>query len=84
LSGQLRYDLDYVTIGDIFDFGLHEYLEQIQERLVEISDALHSTYCAAPRTKKSSRAKQSDIPPHKLAAEEHPNQRAKSEVGPEW
>ena len=47
LSGQLRYDLDYVTIGDIFDFGLHEYLEQIQERLVEISDALHSTYCAS-------------------------------------
>ena len=47
LSGQLRYDLDYVTIGDIFDFGLHEYLEQIQERLVEISDALHATYCAS-------------------------------------
>lgn len=46
LSGRLRYDLDYVTIGDVFDFGLHEYLEQIQERLVEISDALHSTYCA--------------------------------------
>ena len=47
LSGQLRYDLDYVTIADIFDVGLHEYLEQIQERLVEISDALHSTYCAS-------------------------------------
>lgn len=47
LSGRLRYDLDYVTIGDIFNFGLHEYLEQIQERLVEISDALNSTYCAS-------------------------------------
>jgi len=46
LSGRLRSDLDYVTIGDIFKFGLHEYLEQIQERLVEISDALHATYCA--------------------------------------
>ena len=46
LSGRLRSDLDYVTIGDIFKFGLHEYLEQIQERLVEISNAMHETYCA--------------------------------------
>jgi uncharacterized alpha-E superfamily protein len=46
LSGRLRSDLDYVTIGDIFKFGLHEYLEQIQERLVEISNAMHDTYCA--------------------------------------
>jgi uncharacterized alpha-E superfamily protein len=47
LSGRLRSDLDYVTVGDIFNFGLHEYLEQIQERLVEIDDALYSTYCAS-------------------------------------
>ena len=46
LSGRLRSDLDYVTIGDIFKLGLHEYLEQIQERLVEINDAMHSSYCA--------------------------------------
>jgi len=46
LSGRLRSDLDYVTIGDIFKFGLHEYLEQIQDRLAEISRAMHATYCA--------------------------------------
>jgi uncharacterized alpha-E superfamily protein len=46
LSGRLRYDLDYATIGDIFKFGLHEYLEQIQDRLAEIDRALHATYCA--------------------------------------
>jgi uncharacterized alpha-E superfamily protein len=46
LSGRLRSDLDYVTIGDIFKFGLHEYLEQIQERLVEIGNAMEATYCA--------------------------------------
>ena len=46
LSGRLRSELDYVTIGDIFEYGLHEYLEMIQERLVEISDATHATYCA--------------------------------------
>ena len=46
LSGRLRSDLDYVTIDEIFEFGLHEYLDRIQERLVEVSDAMHATYCA--------------------------------------
>ncbi len=46
LSGRLRSDLDYVTIDEIFEFGLHEYLSQIQERLVEVSEAMHETYCA--------------------------------------
>jgi uncharacterized alpha-E superfamily protein len=45
LSGRLRSDLDYAAIGDIFKFGLHEYLEQIQDRLAEINHALHATYC---------------------------------------
>ncbi|MBA3607278.1 MAG: alpha-E domain-containing protein [Chthoniobacterales bacterium] len=47
LSGRLRSDLDYVTIGEIFEFGLHEYLTQIQERLVEVSNAMYATYCAS-------------------------------------
>jgi uncharacterized alpha-E superfamily protein len=46
LSGRLRSDLDYITIGDIFKFGLHEHLESIQERLVEISNAMQASYCA--------------------------------------
>lgn len=46
LSGRLRSDLDYITIGDIFKFGLHEYLETVQERLVEISNAMQDEYCA--------------------------------------
>ena len=46
LSGRLRSDLDYITIGEIFKFGLHEYLAQIQDRLGEIDAALHETYCA--------------------------------------
>jgi uncharacterized alpha-E superfamily protein len=45
LSGRLRSELDYAAIGDIFKFGLHEYLEQIQDRLAEISRAMHLTYC---------------------------------------
>jgi uncharacterized alpha-E superfamily protein len=46
LSGRLRSDLDYITIGEIFKFGLHEYLEQIQDRLGEISHAIQEIYCA--------------------------------------
>jgi uncharacterized alpha-E superfamily protein len=46
LSGRLRSDLVYATIGDIFRFGLHQYLETIQKRLVEISNAMHDAYCA--------------------------------------
>ena len=46
LSGRLRYDLDFATIGEIFKFGLHEYLEQIQDRLAEINHAIHDAYCA--------------------------------------
>ncbi len=47
LSGRLRSDVAFVTIGEIFDFGLHEYLTQIQERLVEIGNAMYATYCAS-------------------------------------
>ncbi len=47
LSGRLRSDLDYVTIGEIFEIGLHEYLSKIQERFVEVSNAMYATYCAS-------------------------------------
>jgi uncharacterized alpha-E superfamily protein len=47
LSGRLRSDVDYVTIGEIFELGLHEYLEAIQKRLVEVSEAMYATYCAS-------------------------------------
>jgi uncharacterized alpha-E superfamily protein len=47
LSGRLRSDVDFVTIAEIFDLGLHEYLTSIQERLVEVSDAMYATYCAS-------------------------------------
>jgi uncharacterized alpha-E superfamily protein len=45
LSGRLRYDLDFATIGDIFEYGLHEYLGSIQQRLAEIDTALFTAYC---------------------------------------
>ncbi|HWB61646.1 MAG TPA: alpha-E domain-containing protein, partial [Chthoniobacteraceae bacterium] len=45
LAGQLKSDLSYATIQDIFKFGLHQYLEKIQARLCEIAEATYETYC---------------------------------------
>lgn len=46
LSGRLCSDLDYQTIGAIFQIGLHQYLDRIQLRLIEISTAMHQEYCS--------------------------------------
>jgi len=45
LSGKLLSDLNYATIADIFKIGLHQYLDGIQFRLIEISGALLKEYC---------------------------------------
>ena len=45
LSGRLCSDLDYETIGGIFQLGLHQYLDRIQLRLIEIAAAMRGTYC---------------------------------------
>jgi uncharacterized alpha-E superfamily protein len=46
LSGLLRSQLDYATIDEIFHKGLHEYLDGIQEQLIELDIAFLRTYCA--------------------------------------
>lgn len=45
LSGMLRSSLDYTTVDSIFQFGLHQYLDQTQTRIGEVSRALADTYC---------------------------------------
>src|SRR6202166_4049949 len=45
LSGKLLADLCYVTIDEIFQLGLHEYLDRIQLRLIEISKAILKEFC---------------------------------------
>lgn len=45
-SGLLRSQLDYATVDGIFREGLHEYLDGVQERLIELDVAFHRTYCA--------------------------------------
>jgi len=45
LSGKLLADLSYVSIEEILKIGLHEYLDTIQLRLIEIDQAMHKEYC---------------------------------------
>ncbi|MEI8292665.1 MAG: alpha-E domain-containing protein [bacterium] len=45
LSGMLRSSLDYTTVDSIFQSGLHQYLDQTQARIGEVSMALSQTYC---------------------------------------
>jgi len=45
LSGKLLADLSYVTITEIFEFGLHQFLDRMQLRLIEISDAIYTEFC---------------------------------------
>jgi len=46
LCGLVRSNLDYTTIKTVFQTGLHQYLDQTQLRLMEISGALVQTYCS--------------------------------------
>ena len=48
LAGRLLYDLNYSTAEDIFETGLHEYLQQLQERTNEIGRALYEAYMFFP------------------------------------
>lgn len=44
--GRLRSDLDYVTIDEIFDIGLHEYLDRLQHRMNEVDSKIFETFFA--------------------------------------
>ena len=45
LSGRLCSDLNYTRIEEVFHLGLHEYLDGIQKRLIDIASATHRQYC---------------------------------------
>lgn len=45
LSGRLRSELDFVTIEQIFQDGLHQYLDKMQSSLNDVSNSLVEVYC---------------------------------------
>jgi len=44
--GRFRADLDYVTIEEIFETGLHEYLDGLQSRMNEVDSKIFETFFA--------------------------------------
>jgi len=44
--GRLRADLDYANVEDLFESGLHEFLDGIQARLNSVGDAIFETFIA--------------------------------------
>lgn len=48
LSGRLLAEVQFSSIEDIFEHGLHDYLDQIQERFNQIGSALFAAYIFQP------------------------------------
>jgi uncharacterized alpha-E superfamily protein len=46
LSGMLRSHLNYTTIQTVFGTGLHQFLDDIQLRMIEISESITARYLA--------------------------------------
>ncbi len=42
--GRLRSDLDYITIEEIIQQGLHEFLDNLQSRMNEVGDNIFTTF----------------------------------------
>ncbi len=42
--GKLRAELDYTDVKDIFDFGLHEYLDEFESKLNQVGSAVFDTF----------------------------------------
>jgi uncharacterized alpha-E superfamily protein len=47
-SGRLLAELQFSSIEEVFDIGLHDYLDQIQVKLNQVGDALFRTYIFQP------------------------------------
>ncbi len=48
LSGRLRAEILYTTIAEIYREGLHEYIDRLQCRLIQLNDAILAAYVHQP------------------------------------
>lgn len=42
--GSLRSQLEYYDVSDVINYGLHEFLDSLQFRINEVSDAIHHNF----------------------------------------
>ena len=48
--GRLRASLDYITLDEIFDQGLHEFLDDLQSKLNAVGHDIYQDFVAVPLT----------------------------------
>ena len=48
LSGRLLAELQFSSVEDVFECGLHEYLDRLQQRFNAIGEAVFATYISHP------------------------------------
>ena len=49
LAGRLRGEVVYTSVDEIIREGLHEYLDRLQQRLMEIHSSLYRTFFELPQ-----------------------------------
>ncbi|WP_269522910.1 alpha-E domain-containing protein [Coraliomargarita parva] len=49
VSGRIQSEMIYSGINEAFSLGLHEYLENLQDKFIEIGKAVYDTYMFHPR-----------------------------------
>lgn len=48
LAGRLRADLDFASMDEILDEGLHAYIDRFQTRLIDVGEAIFETFVLYP------------------------------------
>lgn len=48
LSGRLRADLTYTNVAEILDHGLHDYIDTLQTRLIDVGTAIFNAFVLYP------------------------------------
>ncbi|MGC1305740.1 MAG: alpha-E domain-containing protein [Phormidesmis sp.] len=48
--GKLRAELTYVTFEEIFQQGLHEFLDDLQQRINHVGECVYTDFIAVPQT----------------------------------
>lgn len=59
LLGQLCSDLSFASVDEIIDYGLHEYVDELQTTMNQVGSGIHDTFFAfkaPPAAKKSAKA----------------------------
>jgi uncharacterized alpha-E superfamily protein len=53
--GRLVADLDYTNVDEVVRMGLHQFIDRLQLRLIEVGDAIEADFFAAPAVAEGAR-----------------------------